>query len=136
MRRPAVILVRPAPKAERTAPAFHPHEKQIGHVCTGHEQNDDYGAHQNPEDVADVADDVVLESVEIGANFGRLKDSGRESIGRGKAVDGDRQETIDVGVGLGERDARFHPGDATVAEVAEFDLAAIKLHGEEDRVGP
>ena len=46
-------------------------------------------------------------------------------------LDGDWQEAINIGVDLVEGDAGLDAGDAAEAEVAEFGLAAVGLHGQE-----
>ena len=46
-----------------------------------------------------------------------------------EALEGEGQETRDVGFGLRDRDPRLEPGHGLVAELPEDDLAAIELHG-------
>ncbi len=47
------------------APSFDAHQQQVCDVGAGHQQHHGDGAHQDPQHVADVADDVLLQRTKI-----------------------------------------------------------------------
>src|SRR6266550_196701 len=85
------------------------------------------GTHQDPEDAADVADDVALEWTDVGANLRVLEELDAEARRGRKGPHNDGKHACNVGVDLLEGDARHQPGETVVAEVAEVDFAAVKL---------
>ena len=90
-------------------------------------------AHQDPEHVPDVADEVVLEGHDVRREarlFEHLDVAARE---RRELRQRDRDQPRHLGVRLRDRRARLQPGDGRVAEVAEEHLAAIEAIGRDQR---
>src|SRR5205807_1722432 len=83
--------------------------------------------HQNPEDAADITDDVALERTDIGADVGVFEELDAEAGRRRKRAHNDGEHTSDVGVDLLDGDALFEPGETLIAEVAEMGFTTVKL---------
>src|SRR6266550_1153042 len=107
--------------------SFDADEQQIGDIGAGDEKDHADGTHQDPEDAADVADDVALEWTDVGANLRVLEELDAEARRGRKGPHNDGKHACNVGVNLLEGDAGFEPGQTVVAEVAEVDFAAVKL---------
>ena len=109
-----------------TAP-FNPDQQQIGNVCASDQQNQDDGAHQNPQDVAHVTNNVLLERTEIGREPHFFKNADAESLRGGEAAQDHGKEPRHICAGLGHGDSRFEAGKCALTEVAEFGFIAIPL---------
>ena len=57
-----------------TAP-FNPHQQQIGDVGACNQQHHHNRTHQDPKHISYIADDILFESVEIGADLDLFKDA-------------------------------------------------------------
>src|SRR5579863_1448304 len=62
-----------------------------------------------------------------------FEEGGAEPLGCRESMNGDGQEPIHIGVDLVERDAWLDAGNAAEAEVTQLGLAAVDLHGQEER---
>ena len=113
--------------------AFNPHQQQIGDVGAGNQQHHHNRSHEDPENISYIANYISFEGVKVCVDLDLFKDRCTESIGRWETVDGDRQQAIHIRVGLLQGHAGFEPGDSAKTEVAELHLAAIQLHGQEQR---
>ena len=101
--------------------SFRTHQEQVGHVPAGDEQHDTDGRHENPEDLADVADDVIGERAHV-----RLQLQPREH--RREQRDHPRH----IGVGLGQRDVRLQPRERLEPEADAARRAGVQRHGQHD----
>ena len=108
------------------AAAFNAHKKQISDVGACNEQYDDDRTHQDPENVSDIANDIVLEGVEIGATFTFSKIAALNPSGAGKlwTAMGSRR-SISVLACLKVTPGLMRAMSAK-AEVAELGFAAIQ----------
>src|ERR1700687_1582336 len=109
------------------AAAFDADEQQISDIGTGDKEDHADRTHEDPEDAADVADDVVLERTDVGANLRVLEELDAEARRGRKGPHNDGKHASNIGVDLLEGDAGPKPGETVVAEVAEGDFAAVKL---------
>jgi len=114
---------------ELLAAALHTHQQEIGHVRTRHHENQRDGAHENPKNLSDVADNVLLQGPEVGLKARFFKEGRAESVGRREAAESNGQQARHIGAGLLHCDAGLEPGQGALAEVAEFDFAPIPLEG-------
>ncbi len=80
--------------------AFNPHEQQIGDVGAGNQQYHHNRSHEDPENIAYIANYISLERVNVCVDLDFFEDRCTESIWRREAVDGDRQQAIQIRVGL------------------------------------
>ena len=100
-------------------------EKQVGDVGAGDEENQAHGAEEDPENVSDVAHDVLLEGHDVGIETGLLQHLERQPPGILLRGDGDHPGH--VGVGLVDPDSRFEPGNPLIAEISHEDLCRVEL---------
>ena len=75
---------------------FPAHQEQVGNIAAGDEQHDADRGHQNPQDIADVANDIGGKRTHVGAQF--------ES---GEVRWKERNHATEIGIGLSEGDTRL-----------------------------
>jgi hypothetical protein len=103
-------------------PAFCAHQKQVRDVAAGDQQHDADGCQQNPENLSDVADHVGRERAYVRPQL-QPREHGRQQ----------RDHARDIGVHLGERDARFHPRERLESEADAARRARIQWQRQDDR---
>ena len=111
---------------------FGPYEQQVGDVRTGDEQHQADGRHQDPENLAHIADDIVLERPDARSEVRFLEHLHADAGSGRELLHEQRQHARDVGVGLRERHPGLKPGDRLVAEVAYEDLGTVELERDDD----
>ena len=115
-------------------PALHTHEQQIGHVGARDQQDDPDRAHHHPQDVVDLAHDILFERPQRRRKTSVFEHLRVEPERRGPALQPDRQQPTDIGVRLLDRHAGIETGHPLIAEVTEYRTAAIETH-RKDHVG-
>jgi hypothetical protein len=70
--------------------------------------------------------------MDVGAHPEVVEHLPGEAVRQREALEDQRQHPRDVGVGLVDRRTRLEAGDSLVAEVADEDLRAIELEGQDD----
>jgi len=112
---------------ELRSACFRPDEQQIRDVRTRDQQQDADAPEQHPQELAHVTDDVFLDGAHGRPELEgvRLSPAGRTHVSF--KVDG--QHAVDIGVGVGHRDARLQPRQSTAAEVRGR-LGQIEAHGQ------
>ena len=86
------------------------------------EQHDADGCQQNPENLSDVADHLGRERAHVRPQL-QSRERGRQ----------ERDHARDIGVRLGERDARFHPRERLKPEADAARRVHIQWHRQHDR---
>ena len=117
---------------EFLASAFHADQQQVSNIGAGDEQNEADGAHQHPEHIADVADDVPLERAQVGRKVHLLKQRFREAVWGREAVPGDGNEAGEVGAGLFHGNAGLEPRQRLVTVIAQMRFAAVPLERDDE----
>ena len=112
---------------------FDPDQQQIGNVCASDQQNQNDRAHQNPQDIAYVTDNVLLERAEIGREPHFFKNADAESLRGGEAAQDHGKEPRHICAGLFHGDSGLEAGKRALTEVAEFGFIAIPLERQEER---
>ena len=101
---------------------FRAHQEQVRDVAAGDQQHDADGCQQNPENLSDVADHVGRERAHVRPQL-QSRERGRQ----------ERDHARDIGVRLGERDARFHPRERLKPEADAARRVHIQGHRQHDR---
>jgi hypothetical protein len=114
--------------------ALHAHEQQVRDVRAGDEQHEDDRAHEDPEDAADVAHEVLLERPQAGSEARLLEHLLVEAARGREPLERHRQQARHVRVGLREGGARLEPGHALVAELPEQHLGPVEPQREDEGV--
>src|SRR5580692_4542948 len=112
--------------------AFSADKKKIGDIRAGDQEHDADRSHQDPEQLADVSNDILTEGTNLGANAGLVKQLYAEAWRRRKAGPHGRDHARDVGVGGFKGNSGLEPSDAIVAELAEGSFAAIELERQKE----
>src|SRR5882762_8974656 len=111
--------------------SFDADQQQVGHVGAGNQQYHADRTHQNPQHLADVSHDILLQGAQVRPNV-RLFKKFEAETGRGrKSAHHNGNHAGNVGAGLREGDAGLQPCDCFVAEVSEENFVAVKLEGQE-----
>ena len=116
-------------------PSLGAHQEQVGDVGARDQQHDADRAEQDPEHLADVADDVLRQRPDVRPDPRLLEHLPGEPGRQREALDDHRQHPRDVGVGLLDGDARLQPRDPLVAEVADEDLGAVEAERQRRSAG-
>src|SRR6266853_6997477 len=116
-----------ASHGELLAAPFDTDQQQIGDVGASDQEDHADRTHQNPEDAADITDDIALERTSIGADMRVLEELDAEAGRRRKRAHNDWEHTSNVRVDLLDGDAWLEPGKTLVAEVAKMGFGAVKL---------
>src|SRR5260370_42105805 len=107
--------------------AFDADEQQIGNIGAGDQKDHADGTHEDPEDAADVADDVALERTDVGADVSVFKELGTTAGRRAERAQSHWKHASNVGIDLLDSDAWLEPGETVITEVAKIGFVAVKL---------
>ena len=88
-----------------------PYQKQVGDVGAGDEQHHSDAAHEHPENLAQIAHDVVLQRPHRGLDSGLLEEFYAEAGRRREFAVDDGNHARDIGIRLRQRHSRLEPGN-------------------------
>src|SRR5271155_5331456 len=103
-------------------------QKEICHVRTGDQQNHADGAHQDPQDAADVADQFLFQGTQFLAETRFFEHPDGVARKYRELVESYRDHASHIGTRLLDGDAGFEPRDSAISEVPEEDFIAIETH--------
>lgn len=112
--------------AELVSPAFGSDQEQIGNVGTRDDEHETDHRHQDPQNLADAADDVLFVRMQRRADPGAYEQRLVHAERRRPGLEPDRQHPGDVCVRGAERDAVAKPRNAPIVEFAERHLRRIE----------
>ena len=115
------------------AASFDAHKQQVRHVRTSDQQNHGDRAHQNPQNVAHITDDVLLQWPQVGRDLRFFEELHAEAFRRRKASIGDEKQARHVRAGLRHSHAGLETRKSLIAVVAELYFVAIKPEGHDKR---
>ncbi len=115
---------------------FGAHEEEIGDIRARDEQDQGDRAEENPQHLADVADDIDVEWPDERAKPRLVEHLLGEALRQLEALRQRRQQALDVGVGLRDGDAGLEPREPSVIEPCRVNGLAIEFHRHDhERVG-
>src|SRR5207244_453949 len=100
--------------------------QEIGDIGAGNEQNDGDRSHEYPQDLADIANDLLLQRLNLWAKSGVFEQLTVESGRRRPCLQPDRKHASEIRVCLFQRDAWLQSRNALITELAEKDFVAIE----------
>jgi hypothetical protein len=111
---------------------FRTDEEKVNEIGAGDEHHESDGRHDNPQNTPYIADDLLLERVEIRRNAPDAVVVRVSARAVRPGIHPDRDEVGDVGVGLLDGYTRFEVADAVVAERCKFLMDGIKRERQEE----
>ena len=107
--------------------AFDADEEQVGDISACDQEHHADRAHEDPEDAADITDNVALKRTDVGADVRVFEELEAEAGRRGKRAHDNRKHTSNVHIHLLDSDSWLEPGETLITEVAEMSFVAVKL---------